>query len=67
MYIVYLSGHPVYTFIHDNKREQRQNRQVSVYYYNFTYPYIHYKYIPMSIETLKNIIVLYSFYTLSNI
>lgn len=33
MYIVYLSGHPVYTFIHDNKREQRQNRQVSVHYY----------------------------------
>lgn len=41
MYIVYLSGHPVYTFIHDNKREQRQNRQVSVNYYNVTYPYIY--------------------------
>lgn len=27
-----LSGHPVYTFIHDNKREQRQNLQVSVDY-----------------------------------
>jgi len=48
---VCLSGHPVYTFIHDNKREQRQNRQVSVDYYIVTYPCIHYKYIPMSTKT----------------
>lgn len=29
---MYLSGHPVYKFIHDNKREERQNPQISVDY-----------------------------------